>query len=349
MTCTVRRQIHACISATAGAALVKPLSLSLLLASSLLWGSFASGQTLESTIKEKKNEHLPRLRNAALLVGSAPADLIITTSERTSQVQQEGGDPLVTPSISADGRIVATARRVPGATMSGRPPLIVSTYFIAERHWTEYPELIIRGASVAISPDGSRLARADMFAERTLLHILDLKTGKITLLAPAPENPGHITWAPDGRRLAFDAEDRIEDSTRPPISAIYVWDLETGVFSRIAVGASPSWSPSGNWIAFSRYPWDQDQGKHDWYVRNTNRVSLIRPDGTDSRLLVTYDRDESLNNLQPVWSPDSKTLLINRIRDEAGNMNVDMVDVASRKVTKKFRKTQPVYAWVEVK
>jgi hypothetical protein len=50
---------------------------------------------------------------------------------------------------------------------------------------------------------------------------------------------------------------------------------------------------------------------------------------------------------KPVWSPDSKTLLINTLRDpDTGIFNIHMLDVATGKATKKFKNVAPVYAWV---
>jgi hypothetical protein len=52
----------------------------------------------------------------------------------------------------------------------------------------------------------------------------------------------------------------------------------------------------------------------------------------------------------PVWSPDSKTLLINKSRDpDNGTVDIEMLDVVTGKRTKKFKNVAPVYAWVEAR
>ncbi len=76
------------------------------------------------------------------------------------------------------------------------------------------------------------------------------------------------------------------------------------------------------------------------------RINLIRPDGTDSRIVGSWCAPWDDLRVAPVWSPDSKTILINRDRDEGDNMNIYLLDLATRKISKKFRKSPPVYAWV---
>jgi Tol biopolymer transport system component len=114
-------------------------------------------------------------------------------------------------------------------------------------------------------------------------------------------------------------------------SAIYILDPESGSVTKIADGRSPSWSPSGEWIAF--------------YDSDTNTVSLIRPNGTDRKALRAFEKDESLT-IAPVWSPDSQVLLVNKFRDW-NNSKVDVyaLEVATKKMTKKFKDVPPIFAW----
>ena len=67
--------------------------------------------------------------------------------------------------------------------------------------------------------------------------------------------------------------------------------------------------------------------------------------GTQSRFVMAFHSDVG-PNLQPVWSPDSKTLLVNTSRDpDSDTFDIHMVDLATGKATKKFKNGGPVYAW----
>jgi Tol biopolymer transport system component len=238
---------------------------------------------------------------------------------------------------------------VPNHPPEAKPPLIVGTYSIADNKWTDYKELEIKGGSVAISPDGSKLACSYMATGSPLLHILNLETGKVSVGPEESKYAGSLTWSPDNRRIAFvrDVERTRNGVNIPPLRAVFVFNTEDGKVSKIADGASPSWSPSGEWIAFSDYSHLRDDGRGGWYAVNANRVSLIHPDGTGSKVVRLLKRDEDLG-LSPVWSPDSKDLLIQRPQDESVNprMDIYILDLATLKLTAKFRKTPPVYGWV---
>jgi dipeptidyl aminopeptidase/acylaminoacyl peptidase len=218
--------------------------------SSFLTASAAHTESAVSVAAKKDN--LPRLPGAALLVGYPPGDLEITTEDKTSKLQEGELELILTPSISADGRIVASARHI-AETPTNRYrsiPLVVSTYSMTDKKWTEYKDLQIRGGSVAISPDGSKVACSSMAGAPYGLHILDVKTGKVTVGPETADGAGSMSWSPDGRRIAFD-RDGIYRQGRA--KGILVLDVEAGTVSRIAEGSHPSWSPSGEWIAFDGY------------------------------------------------------------------------------------------------
>jgi len=292
---------------------------------------------------DASKDNLPRLPAAVLLVGNLTDNLAVTIGDRTTQIEG-GGGWVVIPSISADGRIVASARALPVNTLEAKANYIVGTYDIATREWRDYTDLEIKGGSVAISPDGSRLACSDMATEPSLLHILDLKTGKISVGPEATKDARFLTWSPDGRRIAFD-RDFQRGADGSPISLlpeIYVLNTENGAVSKIAEGTAASWSPSGEWIAFSDY----SAFRNGRYADTTNRVSLVHPDGTGSKVVAMLKRDEDLF-LPAVWSPDSKDLLIQRPQEDEVNprVNIYELDLATLNLTAKFRKTPEVYGW----
>src|SRR6202035_3803212 len=87
-------------------------------------------------------DHLPRLPGAMLLLGYPPFSLDVTSEKKTWKLQRdEQGDALINPSMSADGSIVASAHRIPGAPYSTAPRLMVSTYSLANDLWTDHRDL----------------------------------------------------------------------------------------------------------------------------------------------------------------------------------------------------------------
>jgi hypothetical protein len=286
-------------------------------------------------------DELPRMPGAALLVAHFPDDLAVTVGDKTTLVEAGGGWEVL-PSLSADGRVMASARMVSSRFAEAKLTFLVGTYSLVDNQWREYADLAIKGGSVAISPDGTKLACSKMAEGEALLHILDLKTGKIWVGPETTKDAAFLTWAPDGRRLAFSKEfqDGPEGSTSSLLPEIYVLNLEDGAVTKIAEGTAPSWSPSGEWIAFSDY----SVFRHGKYADTAFRVSMIHPDGTGLAALLQRSKDLIL---PPIWSPDSKGLLIQQPQEDEANprVNVDLLDIVTLKLTAKFRKTAEVYGW----
>jgi Tol biopolymer transport system component len=79
--------------------------------------------------------------------------------------------------------------------------------------------------------------------------------------------------------------------------SIYVADLETGKISQIGIGRSPSWSPSGEWIAYISYIEGSERHQDSnyyagrYYAINDFQVSLMSPTGTHARILMGFHSD----------------------------------------------------------
>jgi dipeptidyl aminopeptidase/acylaminoacyl peptidase len=315
--------------------------------SALLLGAALSISS-ENLAKTKSYE-LPRLQGATLLVEGYPPDRLVLTSPDMTVALQEWNARRPIPSISTDGNVVASTRR-------GE----VSTYSVKENKWTDHPELnreldTVTGR-VAISPDGSRLAcvtrnpRPDVHdPPHFRLYILDLKNGSAKVIIEPSDLPLNLSWSPDGHRLVFDMGP-LDHPLLSDIRAVYVASVESGTISQIGLGQAPSWSPSGEWIAYVGYIEGSDRhqdtnfyGGH-YYAITDYQVRLMSPTGTQSRVLMGFD--SWVGSMQPVWSPDSRTLLFDRSLDpDKGTFDIYMIDVVTGKAAKKFKNVLPVYGW----
>jgi WD40 repeat protein len=297
---------------------------------------------------------MPRMKGARLLVGYPPQTLMVTTGDDTVVLRPDfltktasSDENRVYPSISRDGNLLGVGR-----WRGGFPHRILSiaTYSIKDAKWTIYKTGQFAGA-VAISPDGSKLAFESEVtkAKEGYSHpidFIDVQTGEQT---PGPEIPippvtmgsssrrpfqMFLSWSPDGKRIAYGNN-----------TDIWVLDITTQQAKKIAEGSAPAWSPDGRWIAY--FDSAQDSAH--------SNCSVVHPDGTGDRILAKLPRGwfvfgSRLFLEQPVWSPDSKRLLLNEMADgEAWTMHIDLLDVATGKLKRIMKNKVPVFAWAEAR
>lgn len=168
--------------------------------------------------------------------------------------------------------------------------------------------------SAAWSPDGRRIA---FYANRdigTRLYVMDADGSRERQVLPSTSDlitQFHPTWSPDGRSLVFNAE-RVDEPTTAerqlnasPYVGIYVVDVDGTGLRRIGTGFKPEWSPDGTAIA---YQCPDDRG--------VARICLMRPDGSDVRVLTSSRVDREQH--EPFWGPDGGRLLFRELDPASG-------------------------------
>ncbi len=174
--------------------------------------------------------------------------------------------------------------------------------------------------SAKVSPDGRRIAFTaikDPYEPILQLFVADADGSHRTLLSSDTDlyKSVAVSWSPDSSRLAYGRYRAESDGTVR--FGIHVRDLATGedrCVSGEANATDPAWSPDGQWLAVVRFG---DLGA-------TSRIALMRPDGTEERLL-TAGADMPAHAYRPAWSPDSRSLCFEVARD--GNVSLATLEI----------------------
>ena len=127
-------------------------------------------------------------------------------------------------------------------------------------------------------------------------------------LAAKPVQDNSPAWSLNGKRLAFEASEGLNDFNID----IYIMNAYGSRVKRITKESTldrmPSWSPDGTKIAFMK-------DSRSVQEPDTGDIYTIRVDGTDLRQLTDNGLDE-----YPAWSPDGKTIAFNRLTKTGGGI-----------------------------
>jgi tol-pal system beta propeller repeat protein TolB len=122
--------------------------------------------------------------------------------------------------------------------------------------------------------------------------IYDLNTDRFSYVTKHSAIDTSPAFSPDGRKIVF-------ESARQNGQQLYIKDLDTNQVKRISFGpgqyAAPSWSPRGDYIAFTRIY----QG--EFYI------GVVRPDGSGEKIL-----SKSFMVENPAFSPNGREIMYYR-------------------------------------
>ncbi|HZO93445.1 MAG TPA: S9 family peptidase [Candidatus Baltobacteraceae bacterium] len=221
---------------------------------------------------------------------------------------------------------------------------------------------IVGVSSPAISPDGSRAAIVvtrivwdDDTYERTI-DLVDLKTHAHRSLTSERKGLGDPRWSPDGTKLAFLAATGSGEDARTQVFVMPMDGGDARPVTKAPEGVEQfAWRPDGGAIAYAAS--DADPKKHgaarfrDAFVFTTEPITERKPpkpvhlfvipaDGGTARQLTTGNDSVTTGEAQSTlsWSPDGKTIAFlmapNAILNDSNRAHVDLVDVATRKLTR---------------
>lgn len=211
----------------------------------------------------------------------------------------DGSNLTLTPRISPDGRQVAYIeyrglqpqvylRDIGGG--GGRPVGDVDGLTFSPR----------------FSPDGATMLLTAAARGNSDIFALPTVGGAARRLTDSPAIDTSPSFSPDGARICF-------NSDRGGTPQLYVMGRGGGAAQRVSYGdgryGSPAWSPRGDLIAFTNIK------------GGAFHIGIMRPDGSDERLLTRSRLDQS-----PSWAPNGRIILFTR-QDRSGGSRLMTIDV----------------------
>ncbi len=187
----------------------------------------------------------------------------------------------------------------------------------------EFESLEFIRSAGAWSPSGNSFVFGTVGKGQPMLTFYDPVRSSVSRQVPVPEVDEIFSpcFSPDGNRIAFSGFSSGQTD-------LYIYDLIAGQLRRVTddffADLQPAWSPDGRTIAVvtDRFSTDLSLLSYGDY-----ELALVDPESGK------FDRLEAFTggkNINPQWSPDSKSLFF--LSDQSGKTDVFRIDLDTKKV-----------------
>jgi TolB protein len=213
----------------------------------------------------------------------------------------DGGFLALTPRFAPDGQRIAYL-----GYRQGPPRIYVED--IASGREGRLGDFAGMTFAPRFAPDGRSLLLTLAQNGNSDLYLWDIGTRQARRLTTEAAIDTSPSFSPDGNQIVF-------NSDRGGRPLLYVMGRHGGAARRISFGegryGSPAWSPRGDLIAFMVIK------------GGAFSIGVMKPDGSDERLLTRSFLDES-----PSWAPNGRTIMFGRQSTGAGRRRLFTVDVS---------------------
>jgi TolB protein len=214
--------------------------------------------------------------------------------------------------VTHDSAIVAAPAWSPGrlalyytSYQPGNPDIFYHSLSTGERRIiSKFSGL---NTSAAVSPDGTKLAMILSKSGSPNVWVCNADGTNFKQLTTSPEDESSPCWSPDGQWICFATKIHERRAlAKVPAGGGPVQRIST---SGILNPTDPDWSPDGKWIAFTSQMGDFD-------------ICIVPSGGGTPTVLVAGQH--------PSWSPNSRTLILNR--DTGYRQSLSVLDVMTKQV-----------------
>jgi len=165
--------------------------------------------------------------------------------------------------------------------------------------------------SPRFSPDGQKVILSLQEGSNSNIFVMDLRSKATTRLTNTAAIDTAPCYSPDGLQICF-------ESDRGGQPQIYVMPAAGGPAQRISFGdggiyTTPVWSPSGDYIAFTKQSADKFA------------IGVMKPDGSGERILT-----EGFHNEGPTFAPNGRVIMF--FSDQMGGPGPSLftIDISGR-------------------